>query len=81
MSIRKHIDIICLSASLLAILLCGILLNGETLGIQQASGAIGYRDQFLEYWEDHSNDVVMNDENSFAEIYENNDVGSGLKTP
>ena len=71
MSTHKHIDKICLVAALLAILISGVFLNGEALGIQAASTTMGYESRLFDTSRVHTIDIVMDDWDSFIEICEN----------
>lgn len=71
MSTHKHIDKICLVAAILAILISGVFLNGEALGIQTASTTMGYESRLFDTSRVHTIDIVMDDWDSFIETCEN----------
>lgn len=71
MSTHKHIDKICLAAAILAILISGVFLNGEALGIQAASTTMGYESRLFDTSRVHTIDIVMDDWDSFIETCEN----------
>ena len=67
MSTHKHIDIICLVAALLALVLCAVFLNGEALGIQAASKVMGYEDRLFDTSKVHTIDIIIDDWDGFLE--------------
>ena len=71
MSTHKHLDKICLGAALLAVVLCVLFLNAETLGIQPASREMGYESRLFDTTQVHTIDIVMDDWDSFLETCEN----------
>ena len=71
MATSKHIDKICLAAALIALLLTAVFANGENLGIQPASTALGYESRLFDASAVHSIDIVMDDWDSFIETCEN----------
>lgn len=76
MSTHKHIDKICLVAALLAIVLCALFMNGEALGIQQASKIMGYESRLFDTSKVHTIDIVMDDWDSFIETCENEEYAA-----
>ena len=76
MSTHKHIDKICLVAALLAIVLCALFMNGEALGIQQASKVMGYESRLFDTSKVHTIDIVMDDWDSFIETCENEEYAA-----
>lgn len=71
MSTHKHIDRICIAAIILSIVFTILFLNGEALGIQPASKAMGYENRLFDTSEVHTIDIVMNDWEDFIENCEN----------
>ena len=71
MSTHKHIDKICLVAVALALLLTVLFVNGESLGIQEASKAMGYETRLFDTSQVHTIDIVMDDWDGFIETCEN----------
>lgn len=67
MSTHKHIDKICLVAAILSLILCAVFMNGEALGIQAASRAIGYEGRLFDTSEVHTIDIIMDDWDAFLE--------------
>ena len=65
MSTHKHIDRICCAALALALLLTLLLANGEALGLQAASKAMGYENRLFDTSKVHTIDIVMDDWDSF----------------
>ena len=67
MSTHKHIDIICLVAALLALILCAVFINAEALGIQAADKVMGYEDRLFDTSEVHTIDIIIDDWDGFLE--------------
>jgi len=76
MSTHKHIDRICLVAVLIAIALCTLFMNGEALGIQAASGGMGYESRLFDTSKVHTIDIVMDGWDSFIETCENEEYAA-----
>lgn len=71
MSTHKHIDRICIAAIILSFVFTLLFLNGEALGIQPASKAMGYENRLFDTSEVHTIDIVMDDWEDFIENCEN----------
>ena len=71
MSTHKHIDRICIAAIILSLVFTLLFLNGEALGIQPASKALGYENRLFDTSEVHTIDIVMDDWEDFIENCEN----------
>ena len=67
MSTHKHIDIICLVAALLALVLCAVFMNGEALGIQAAAKVMGYENRLFDTSNVHTIDIIIDDWDAFLE--------------
>ena len=67
MSTSKHIDRICAAALVLALILTLLLVNGEKLGLQKASSAVGYETRLFDTSCVHTVDLVMDDWDGFLE--------------
>jgi spore coat protein CotH len=70
MSTSKHIDKLCAAALSLALLLTLLAVNGEALGIQAASTAMGYESKLFDTDRVHTIDIVMDDWDGFLESCE-----------
>lgn len=71
MSTHKHIDKLCAAALALCLLLTIAFMNGESLGLQPASSAMGYEDRLFNTSKVHTIDIVMEDWDRFIETCEN----------
>ena len=67
MSTHRHIDRICCVVIVLAMVLTVVLMNGESLGIQAASRAMGYETRLFDTAQVHTIDIVMDDWEGFLE--------------
>lgn len=67
MSTHKHIDKICLVVVILALLLCMLFMNGETLGIQKSSTIAEYQDTLFNTEKVHTIDILIDNWDSFLE--------------
>lgn len=65
MSTHKHIEKICCVVIALALVLTGVFMQGETLGIQAASKAKGYESRLFDTGVVHTIDIVMEDWDGF----------------
>jgi spore coat protein CotH len=70
MSTSKHIDKLCAAALSLALLLTLLAVNGEALGIQGSSTAMGYESKLFDTDRVHTIDIVMDDWDGFLESCE-----------
>ena len=68
---HKWIDKICCVALVIALLITGLFLNGESLGIQAAEKVMGYENRLFDVSKVHTIDIVMNDWDEFIETCEN----------
>ncbi len=68
---HKWIDKICCVALVIALLITGLFLNGESLGIQAAEKVMGYENRLFDTSKVHTIDIVMNDWDEFIETCEN----------
>lgn len=71
MSTYKHIDRICIAAVILSLVFTILFLNGEALGIQPASKAMGYENRLFDTSKVHTINIVMDDWEDFIENCEN----------
>ena len=71
MSAHKWIDKICCVALVIALLITGLFLNGESLGIQAAEKVMGYENRLFDVSKVHTIDIVMNNWDEFIETCEN----------
>ena len=71
MSAHKWIDRICCVALVVALLITGLFINGEALGIQAAEKVMGYENRLFDASKVHTIDIVMNDWDEFIETCEN----------
>ena len=71
MSTHKHIDRICAIAGGACLLITALFMNGEALGIQPASKAMGYESKLFDTARVHTIDIVMDDWEGFLETCEN----------
>lgn len=71
MSTHKHIDRVCAAAIVLSLLLTLLFMNGEALGIQPASKAMGYESKLFDTSRVHTVEIVMDDWDGFLETCEN----------
>ena len=70
MSTHKYIDRICLAGALLSLLLSLLFLNGQALGIQPASQAMGYESRLFDTSRIHTIEIIMDDWDGFLETCE-----------
>lgn len=71
MSTHKHIDRICAAAMALALLITLLFMNGEALGLQPASRAMGYEARLFDRSRVHTVEILMDDWDGFLETCEN----------
>lgn len=71
MSTHKHIDRICVAAILLSLLLALLFLNGQALGLQPATGGMGYESRLFDTGRVHTVDIAMDGWEDFLETCEN----------
>ncbi len=76
MSTHKHIDRICAAAAALSLLITLLFLNGEALGIQPASRAMGYEAKLFDTSRVHTIEIVMDDWDGFLETCENEEYAA-----
>ena len=74
MSTYKHIDRICALGVVLALVICGLFMNAEALGIQEKTQVIGYENKLFDTSRVHTLDIVMDDWDTFlttatSEVY------------
>jgi len=67
MSVSEHIDKICCTALVLALLITFLLSNAQELGVQTVSAAAGYESRLFNTAAIHTIDIVMDDWDSFLE--------------
>ncbi len=70
MAAHRYIDKICALAAVLSLLLTLLFLNGEALGVQPASQAMGYEAKLFDTSRVHTIDIVMDDWESFLDSCE-----------
>ena len=71
MSTHRRIDVICVTAVVLSLLLTIAFMNGEALGIQSADSELGYESRLFDTSVVHTIDIVMDDWDEFIETCEN----------
>ena len=67
MLLNRHIDRICILIMGLAVLLTVLFINGERLGLKQASTSPGYEDRLFDEERVHEIDIVIDDWDAFLE--------------
>ncbi len=67
MSTHKNIDRVCLLAVILSLVLTGVFLNGEALGIQNAARTLGYETRLFDDSRVHTIAIVMDGWEDFIE--------------
>lgn len=67
MSTHKHFDKICCVALVLTLLLTGLFMCGESLGIQKTAAVMGYENRLFNTSSVHTIDIVMDDWDGFIE--------------
>ena len=67
---HKWIDKVCCVALTIALLITGLFLNGESLGIQASEKIMGYENRLFDASKVHTIDIVMNDWEEFIETCE-----------
>ena len=67
MSTHKHIDLICIILTVLALLLTVLFMNGAALGVQTASRSMGYEETLFDTSRVHTIDIVIDDWDAFIE--------------
>lgn len=65
MSTSKHINLLCVIAVLLALLIALLFLNGEALGIQVQPSTMGYENRLFDTSKVHTVDILMEDWDAF----------------
>ena len=71
MSTRRWMDRICVAALILALLLTAVMMNGESLGLQEASRTMGYESRLFDTSRVHTIHIVMDDWDDFIAECEN----------
>ena len=71
MSTHKNIDRICVIAVVASLLITLLFMNGEALGLQPASQAMGYEAKLFDTTKVHTIEIVMDDWDGFLESCEN----------
>ena len=71
MSTHKAIDRICWIGLLVAVVVAVLFLNGEKLGIQADSRAMGYEDRLFDTSRMHTLDITVSDWDAFLADCEN----------
>lgn len=71
MSTYKHIDKICIFMLILVLLVTGLFMNGENIGIEAVNILDGYETKLFDTSRVHSIDLVMDDWDGFIEECEN----------
>lgn len=67
MSTHRHFDKICCVVLALTLLLTGLFMCGESLGLQRAAAAMGYESRLFDPSRVHTIDIVMDDWDGFLE--------------
>ncbi|MBQ7344480.1 MAG: CotH kinase family protein [Oscillospiraceae bacterium] len=65
MTTNKHIDKICAVAVILALLICVLFMNGQSLGLQVTANAMGYEDRIFDTSYVHTIDIRLDDPETF----------------
>lgn len=76
MSTHKHVDIICIAAVIVSLLVTIVFLNGKKLGIQSADQEMGYETRLFDTGKVHTIDIVMDDWDGFLETCENEEYAA-----
>ena len=71
MSTHKRIDVICIVAVILSLLVTVLFMNGQTLGIEAAESTMGYEQRLFDTQRVHTIDIVMEDWDGFLETCTN----------
>ena len=71
MAAHKHIDRICAAAAALSLALALLFMNGQALGIEPASQAMGYEERLFDTSRVHTVEIVMDGWDEFIETCEN----------
>lgn len=67
MSTHKHIDKICFAAALLSFVLCILVMNADSLGVQAFAVTLGYEQRLFDTSEVHSIDIIIDDWDAFLD--------------
>ncbi len=70
MSTHKNIDRICVVIVVLSLLLTILFMNGQAMGLQQASCSMGYEETLFDTSRVHTIDIVIDDWDAFIETCE-----------
>ncbi|MBQ7295734.1 MAG: CotH kinase family protein [Clostridia bacterium] len=65
MSTHKKIDIVCVAAVIIALVITAVFMNGELLGIAKAEATAGYEKRLFNTEKVHTLDIVIDDWDSF----------------
>ena len=76
MSTNRRIDRICAVFLVLALLICGVALFAEPLGITVLTRSMGYEDRLFDNTQVHTLEITMEDWDSFIEACENEEYAS-----
>lgn len=71
MAAHKYIDRICIAVLAATLALTLLFVNGEALGLQAKSAAMGYEDRLFDASRVHTIDIIMDDWEGFLETCEN----------
>lgn len=71
MAAHKYIDRICVAVLAATLVLTLLFVNGEALGLQAKSAAMGYEDRLFDASRVHTIDIIMDDWEGFLETCEN----------
>ena len=71
MAAHKHIDRICAAAAALSLALALLFMNGQALGIEPASQAMGYEERLFDTSRVHTVEIIMDGWDEFIDTCEN----------
>ena len=64
---HKYIDRICIAITMLALAVTVLFMNGDKLGLKQASSAPGYETRLFDKSRVHTIDIVIDDWDAFLD--------------
>ena len=76
MSTSKRIDMVCLAAGILAVILCVLCYCGESLGIRKLPSSMGYEERLFDTSRVHTIDIVMDDWEEFISTCESEEYSA-----
>lgn len=76
MSTNKHIDRICIVVVIVSLILTGVFMHGDALGVTAVARTIGYKDRLFDISSVHTIDIVMDDWDGFIENCESEEYSN-----